>query len=164
MITPLGWLDTWSLAASLIRKERREELKKANGRLVVREGKWQHPGTVKDGPWAAMRQAIQKANRAILERQADLEIAEVVVEELSPGDSFPWTRGNEGEVSCSVFVVTNPKVVILVGQARPQIPCVHIPTGDVVVWDSGLWHSKINGGETTSISLNMRLTKRIVEI
>lgn len=155
MIRPCGYLENiWPLSASLIRKERREALKKADGRLVIRDGQWQHPDIGKTGTWSPMRTAIQKANRIILEQIPQWEIATVTLDELGPGEAGLWHKAGP-EITAIISVVSNPRCRLCAGQMN-----VHVPVGDIVAIDPLMWWSCFNDGPATQIHMVVTLTKR----
>lgn len=158
MIRPCGYLENiWQLSASLIRKERREALRKADGRLLIRDGQWQHPDIGKTGTWAPMRTAIQKANRVVLEQIPQWEISTVVLDELGPGEAALWAKSG-AEITVHVPVVANPLCLLYAGR---QV--AHIPVGDIVAIDPEMWWSAVNGGTATRIHLVITLQKRDID-
>ncbi len=155
MIRPCGYLENiWPLSVSLANRERRAELTKADGRLVIRDGRYERSDIKKDGKWASMRSAIQKANRVVIEQIPQWEIATVFLEELAPGDALPWLKSGP-EITVHVAIVTNPLCHLFAGAMRG-----HIPVGDIVAIDPLLWSSAINDGPTARVHLVMMLTKR----
>lgn len=155
MIRPCGYLENiWPLSASLYRKERRDALKKADGKLLIRDGQWQHPEIGKTGGWSAMRTSIQKANRIILELIPQWEIATVTLDETSPGEAGLWVKAGP-EITAHIPVVTNPRCRLCAGQMN-----VHVPVGDIVTIDPMMWWSCVNDGSAPQIHMVVTLVKR----
>lgn len=157
MIRSVGFLENvWPLSVSLYRKERRDELRKAEGRLVVRRDKWLHPGLTVTGTqsWASLKTAIQKMNRNVLEAAPQWEIAEAAIEDLPPAGIIPWEKGDDG-IEVHAAIVTNPQAMLF-----SELGAVNVPVGTVVMYDAGGWRSAINNGSTARLHLVMTLRKR----
>lgn len=159
MFIPCGFLDTWALSTSLYRKERREQLAAANGRLVIQDAG--HTMPLDD--WPSLKNLLRRATQMLTERAEIFRVGECWLEELPPSQALPWACGAPGELIAHLAVVTNPNSVLFAGKAASGVPCLHIPVGDIVAHDAGLWRSALNGGSTTRIHLVMRLTKEAEE-
>lgn len=153
--TPIAYLDTWGLSASL-----RGKLALFDGdphavaSIIVREKSGKLSRALKE--WRALALIIDRLRKLPLAKEH--EFGEILVHRLPPDAATPWQRGHEWQ-RAHLAIVTNPLVFTFCGVVAQSLPI-----GTLTLLDASAPCATVNWGEYPAFQMTVEFRRREPEL